>query len=386
MEPQAFAGLSLQQNPTAAAATASTKKPLDSSQNSAAEPESQANVETEQTYGTSSAASAGRTGDSSDAEPEARHKIKAETIEESLAELRTVSQQDVSSQPPAPAAAAPLGTTAAANHAADAEKKNLPDNSDAVYEVSSLSATSNEDVSHSMSSKKSRRRWKSLQHESVSPAKILRAQRAEAPQFSTTSVATVGNLAAEPDKGTVDGLEKTPTAAAKPEESAASAQRQISMAALLEEAPCLVQLSAEIQLVAWLGHNSLLEDLVPSDVLAVLHAETKYCLKHSCSEGGWFNVICAWLKDKHVIDWWTEVAPEPAAEPDTIANALFYIFRDLATYKHRELGRVLRGGRGTGYVNFFLSLGLMVLQHGEGDMSKAACINEKVYFWTQDRF
>jgi len=101
----------------------------------------------------------------------------------------------------------------------------------------------------------------------------------------------------------------------------------------------------------------------------------------------WFDLIGAWLKEPFVINLWLAAAPAPAAEPIPIHDALFKVFKAFPNYCNPEVGRVLKGGRGTGYLNFFLALGLVIKiktpPSAFDDFSLISRIKGRRYQWTQ---
>jgi len=121
-----------------------------------------------------------------------------------------------------------------------------------------------------------------------------------------------------------------------------------------EVLPWLQALPKELQLVEWLGRHGFLDRLCPCDINCLVVTQERYMDKHNCQETLWFDLISAWLKEPFVINLWLAVAPAPskAAAPD-VMDALFKVFKALPTYRHQEIGRVLKGGRGTGFMSFF---------------------------------
>jgi hypothetical protein len=146
-----------------------------------------------------------------------------------------------------------------------------------------------------------------------------------------------------------------------------------------------LQLSPEWQLVAWLGHHNFLEILVPCDITAMIQSCREYERKYSCSSPLWFELVSSWIKDPGVIQTWTDHAPPPTAEPTEVMDALFVVFKSLSSYSHAELGRVLKSGRGTGYMSFFISVGLAKKDRGV-DVTLRCKHKGKMYTWTKAFF
>ena len=155
-----------------------------------------------------------------------------------------------------------------------------------------------------------------------------------------------------------------------------------------EVLPWLQALPKELQLVEWLGRHGFLDKLCPCDILSLVEAQSRYMGKHNCQETLWFDFIGAWLKEPFVINLWLAVAPAPSeADAISLSDSLFKVFKSLATYHHQEVGRVLKGGRGTGFMSFFYALGLVEKKNTApsafDDFSLCAVIKGRRYQWTQ---
>jgi hypothetical protein len=190
--------------------------------------------------------------------------------------------------------------------------------------------------------------------------------------------------AAEPPRvaETLPGMEQPANLPVKQErlEPAGDAKAEAARPATVE----LASLPPELQLVAWLGRGFFLERLVPCDIMALVLAQEAYCKKHQCQACMWFDLLAAWLKDPFVIECWTTSAPAPGVPTAEIAQALLKVFRALPCYFHAELGRVLKGGRGTGCLSCFLSLGLVSKEAAAPDLSLSVMVKDRLYTWTQD--
>ena len=165
------------------------------------------------------------------------------------------------------------------------------------------------------------------------------------------------------------------------EPAKAAEPTKLSEAAL----PWLQELPQELQLVEWLGSKGLLERLTPCDITCLSESQERYMEKHNCQEALWFDLVGAWLKEPFVIKMWLEVAPAPSeAAVPAVAAALFQVFKALLSYHHQEMGRVLRGGRGTGFMAFFYAMDLVRKNAASPDFRLCAVIKGRRYCWTEN--
>ena len=144
----------------------------------------------------------------------------------------------------------------------------------------------------------------------------------------------------------------------------------------------LAALKPELELVAWLGRHSLLDDLVPCDLTALNDVAFQYEKRHG-SPCLLFDVLASWLKDPEAMESWLAAAPPPNASVEAVAAGLKRVFVESAELNNPERRKVLRSGRRTGYSACFQELHLVSRADRRSNKGLVLSIRGQSWAWRE---